>query len=289
MMGGWTLSDADRRLIPSNGLKGPVPLLFAIMLFIMTIAAGAGLAIANLSNRVSDGIEHRYTVQINDGQQKVSAALSTIRGVSGVAAAEAVPEAKLRKSLERWLGPASSAADLPIPALIDVDLKSGADAQAVAGRLSKAIPGATLRANADTLRPLLNSLTRLGWLALVLVILIGAAASAAVVMAARGALDSQRATIEVMHGIGATDRQIARLFLRQIAGEALLGGLVGTAAAMLVGVALMVGNGVTAAMAGPRILDWPDLVMIAVLPLLATGIAALVARRALMATLGERL
>ena len=51
--------------------------------------------------------------------------------------------------------------------------------------------------------------------------------------AARGAraLDTHRDTIEVIHMLGATDIQIARLFQRRIALDALLGGLVGTAGA----------------------------------------------------------
>ena len=36
-------------------------------------------------------------------------------------------------------------------------------------------------------------------------------------LAARGALDTNRSTIDVMHGIGATDDQIARLFQRRLA------------------------------------------------------------------------
>ena len=53
------------------------------------------------------------------------------------------------------------------------------------------------------------------------------AAAAAVVLAARGALDTHRFTIEVMHGIGATDLQITHLFQRKIAVDALAGSLIG--------------------------------------------------------------
>ena len=57
------------------------------------------------------------------------------------------------------------------------------------------------------------------------------ATAAAVVLATRGALDTHRFTIEVMHGIGATDRQIAALFQRRIAIDSLTGSLVGAALA----------------------------------------------------------
>ena len=53
-------------------------------------------------------------------------------------------------------------------------------------------------------------------------------------LAARGALDTHRFTIEVMHGIGATDVQVTNLFQRKIAIDALVGSVAGGAAAALV-------------------------------------------------------
>ena len=53
------------------------------------------------------------------------------------------------------------------------------------------------------------------------------ATAATVVLAARAALDTHRGTIEMLHLMGATDVQVARLFQRRIALDALFGGLVG--------------------------------------------------------------
>ena len=65
-----------------------------------------------------------------------------------------------------------------------------------------------------------------------------AATAATVVLAARAALDIHRGTIEVLHLMGATDVQVARLFQRRIALDALFGGLVGfiLAALVLIGI-----------------------------------------------------
>ena len=51
-------------------------------------------------------------------------------------------------------------------------------------------------------------------------------------LAARAGLDTHRDTIEVLHMLGSTDLQVARLFQRRIAFDTLLGGAVGTAAAL---------------------------------------------------------
>ena len=46
------VTDAERRLIPPGGrLRGPVPVLIAIMTFVMVVVAAAGLALANAGAR----------------------------------------------------------------------------------------------------------------------------------------------------------------------------------------------------------------------------------------------
>src|SRR5207249_12280892 len=77
--------------------------------------------------------------------------------------------------------------------------------RAVAGRIAASLPGARLSANADQAAPVLRVMRSLIWTAWGMVVLMAGATAAAVVLAARGALDTHRPTIEVMHGIGATD------------------------------------------------------------------------------------
>src|SRR5205085_2526996 len=84
-------------------------------------------------------------------------------------------------------------------------------------------------------------LTLLQAVAFGLVVLLSAAAAAAVVLAAKGALDTHRFTIEVMHGIGATDIQVTHLFQRKIAIDSFLGSMAGGLAAAFV-LALLAGE-----------------------------------------------
>ncbi|WP_294124062.1 FtsX-like permease family protein [Sphingomonas sp.] len=284
-----TISDAERRLIPSSGLKGPVPLLIAIMTFVMVVVGAAGLALANTSSVVKAGVEHRYSIQIADGAARAPAALAAARANPGVSRAVQVDPDDLRRTLERWLGPASKEADLPLPAIIDVDLKPGADPAAVAAAVTGAVPSARFVAHQASLAPLLGALRSLTLLTLGLVLMIALASAAAVVLAARGALDTHRGTIEVMHGIGATDDQVARIFVRQIAVDALLGGLAGTAVAGLI-IGLILGNARTATtIAGAPPLGWNDALWLLLLPIAIALLATQVARSALIRALRERL
>ena len=283
------VSEPERRLIPSSGVRGPVPLLIAIMTFVMVVVAAAGLALANTASVVRSGVEHRYSIQIVDGAARAPAAIAAARAAPGVALVEQVPPEDLRRTLERWLGPAGAEADLPIPAIIDVALRPGADPATVKSAVERAVPGARFIAHRASLEPLLEALTGLTRLAFGLVLLIALASAAAVVLAARAALDTHRATIEVMHGIGATDRQVARLFVRQIALDALLGGVAGAAVAGFIIALILGGAGLAATLAGAPLLGWSDALLLALLPILVALLATLVARAALLRALNDRL
>jgi cell division transport system permease protein len=207
----------------------------------------------------------------------------------GVSRVEQVPPEELRSTLERWLGPAGAEADLPLPVIVDIDLAPGADAAALGKQIERAAPGARFVAHRTSLAPLLDALRGLTLLAFGLVLLIALASAAAIVLAARGALDTHRATIEVMHGIGATDDQVATLFLRQIAVDALFGGIGGAAIAGLILAAILGGASFATSLAGAPPIDWSDAAMLALLPLAVALLATLVARGALVRALRERL
>jgi cell division transport system permease protein len=283
------ISEPERRLIPSSGVRGPVPLLIAIMTFVMVVVAAAGLALANSAAVVKSGVEHRYSIQIADGAEKAPAAMAAARATPGVTRAAQVPPEDLRRTLERWLGPAGVEADLPLPAMIDVDLRADADPAVVGRAVERAVPGARFVAHRVSLAPLLQALKGLTLLAFGLVLLIAAASAAAIILAARGALDNHRTTIEVMHGIGATDGQVARLFVRQIAIDALLGGVAGAAAAGLIIALILGGASVATMLAGGPPLGWGDALLLGLLPLVVALLATLVARAALLRALRERL
>jgi cell division transport system permease protein len=92
-----------------------------------------------------------------------------------------------------------------------------------------------------------------------------------------------------MHGIGATDDQVARLFLRQIAIDALLGGIGGAAVAGLILAAIVGGASFATSLAGAPPIGWDDAAILALMPLAVALLATLVARGALVRALRERL
>jgi cell division transport system permease protein len=279
----------ERRLLGAEARRAPIPWVIAIMSFSIVLIAATGLALANTANVLSSAIESRYALEVPAGGSQLDALVSTLRNVPGVTSVQAVPESAMRKTLERWLGPAANSSDLPVPALVNFDVGQRADFAALQKRVAAIAPSARILAHRDSVAPLLHSLTLLQVVAFGLVLLLSAAAAAAVVLAARGALDTHRFTIDVMHGIGATELQVTQLFQRKIAIDAFIGSVTGGAAAAAVLLLLAGGSAFAGELTGGATLGVKDIVVLALLPLALTALATWVARAAVLRALREAL
>ena len=283
---GWLFATpADRRLLGVKPLSGPTPWVIAIMSFSIMIIAAAGLALANTATVFSSAVASRFVVEVPAGQADLERLTQAIAAIPGVRSVEPVSEADMRQSLRRWLGAGADSSELPVPALINFTLASDDILPRVRQRVAAIAPAATVQAHQASVRPILSSLRTLQWIALTLVALLAAAAASAVVLAARGALDTHRATIDVLHGIGATDAQVTGLFQRRIALDALAGSMAGAAAATLVLALLAAGSAYVGQMTGGVTLGWDDLVFLFLLPFALTALATIVARTAVLARL----
>jgi cell division transport system permease protein len=279
-------SPADQRLLPDGRLSGPMPWVIAIMMFLTVLAAAAGIALTAAASDMGAALAGRVTVQIPEPQPALRESQSArianeLRQLAVVDDVRAVPEAEIVALLEPWLGKDGLEADLPLPAMIDVTLERAGprDLDLIRSAVTAIAPGARVDANAQWLGPLSSLITALQWLAAALVMLMTIATSAAVVLSVRAALNSHRPTIDVMHLLGATDGQVARLFQRRVALDALFGGTIGLVAALIV--MLLIGNRISAI--GSDMLDGAHIglkgwLMIAILPLIGALVSTFAAR-----------
>ena len=283
------VSPAEARLLGTSRLGGPTPWVIAIMSFSIMLIAATGLALANTAGVLGRALESRYALEVPAGGTDLNVLLTSVRTSPGVTSVEAVPESEMRQTLERWLGPAAQSQELPVPALINFDVGAGADLRLIQQRAQAIAPGARISAHRESVAPLLRSLSVLQAVALGLVLLLSAAAAAAVVLAARGALDTHRFTIDVMHGIGATDLQVTHLFQRKILLDAFAGSVAGGLAAAAVLLLLAGGAAFAGELTGGATLGLRDFVILALLPFALTGLATWVARAAVLRALREAL
>jgi cell division transport system permease protein len=226
---------AAARLLPPTRPTGPIPWVIAILIALVVIAAAGGLALRNLAMAANAGLSSVVSVQVIEPNPELrasrsAAAVKVLTRLEGVVTVRQVPEAELVAMLEPWLGPDAGAGEVPIPALIDVELAASAGPAEVArieAALAAAAPGTRVDAQGDFLRPVADALAALQWLALGLVTLVALATVAAVWLAARNAFAGARDTVEIMHLLGASQRQITAVFLRDVLREAAAGALLG--------------------------------------------------------------
>ena len=278
---------AAARLLPPTRLTGPIPWVIAILIALVVIAAAGGLALRNLATSANAGLSRAVSVQVIEPNpdlraQRGAAAVKVLTGIEGVQSVRLVPEAELAAMLEPWLGEGAANGDVPIPALIDVELTGSAGPSQIArieAALEAQVPGARVDAQGDWLRPVQDALTALQYLAFGLVALVALATAAAVWLSARNAFAAARETVEIMHLLGASPRQIAAVFLRDVLREAAfgagVGGLTGVGAVWLLGGQFAALDSGMVSGGGLMLTDW---LAIAAIPLAGVLLALATAR-----------
>jgi cell division transport system permease protein len=288
----------DRKLIPDGRFSGTMSWVMAIMLFLTLLSAAAAITLGNAAGQGSAELASQATVQVIDpdpaaraAQQSAVAAL--LRKTAGVAAVTAVSEKESRELLQPWLGDAATDADIPVPALIDIGFAappSEARLRQIQQSLKRVSPSARIDSHASWMAPFVELMQTLLALALTVLLLLLLATVATVVLSVRGALNTHRQTIEIMHMMGSTDIQAARLFQRRVALDALFGGLAGLLAAILV--LWLLGSRFAAlqpgmiADAGMPLYGWLILILI---PVAVAGLAMFTARWTVLSALKKTL
>lgn len=290
----FALPAHDRKLIPEGRLSGQMPWVIAIMLFLTLLVAAGGLTLADAARKGGQDLARQITVQIieSDPAQRATqraAVTRALRNLDGIADVKPVPDAQVRDLLEPWLGTGIIDADVPVPALVDVRLRAVPNAErliSLQSALRSVAPNIRVDAHSSWMAPFFELMRALVWLAAVVFLLLLVATSAVVILAVRSTLNTHRETIEIMHMMGGTDIQAARLFQRRVALDALLGGAVGFIAAAVV--IITVGDRFAAV--EPGLLSGANLpyygwAILALIPLAVMALAMLMARMTVISAL----
>jgi cell division transport system permease protein len=241
-----------------------LPGLVAAMALLAALAVAGAEGAAALAARWERGAAAAVTLQLPDAEPtRLARALGALAAMPEVAEARAVDQARLAELLRPWLGTAGA---LPLPAVIELRLRDArTDPVLLGDRLAATVPGAVVEAHGlwvQRLAALAVSLQALAWSVLGLV---AAVAAAVVAVATRAGLAARRDAVEVLHGLGARDGEIAGRFARRLGLLAAGGALLGTAAAvpaltMLADLAAPWTGGAGGAAASPlALLPWPAL------------------------------
>ncbi|MEY3624519.1 MAG: hypothetical protein RLZZ407_2078 [Pseudomonadota bacterium] len=294
----FALPEHDRKLIPEGRLSGPMPWVIAIMLFLTLLVAAAGLTLAEAARQGGQDLARHVTIQIieADPAQRATqraAVTRTLRKLDSIAEVKPVPDADVRALLEPWLGTGVIDADVPVPALVDVRFGSVPAAETltrVQSTLRSVAPNIRVDSHSSWMAPFFELMRALLWLAAAMFLLLLVATSAVVILAVRSTLNTHCETIEIMHMMGGTDIQAARLFQRRVALDALLGGIVG----FIVAAVVIITVGGRFAAVEPGLLSGAHFpyygwAILALIPLAVMALAMLMARMTVISALKRML
>jgi len=275
-----------------------LPWLIAFMVYLAVLALAGVLVVNRAVDRWDTGISGTLTVQIMPssaagaaaGDRVLNDVMDVLRSTPGVIASVTMDEARILELLQPWLGELATDTDLPIPRLIDVtiDPDAGVDVIALGRRLAIAAPGATVDDHRIWLDRLVRLLRAIELVAMAIVGLIGLVTVGTVVFTTRTGLAIHGEAIQVLHLIGAHDAYVAK----QFAGRALMLGLKGG----LIGLFFAAPTLLAIGYFGERMqiesvpiggLGLPQIVALAVLPLIVAFIAMLTARTTVLRTLAR--
>jgi cell division transport system permease protein len=198
-----------------------LPLLVAAMAFLAALALAGWFGTAALSRHWQQGAAASLTVQVpqpgdpsaRPDQTRLAAVLALLTGTPGVASAHALSDQELTDLLKPWLGQGPERLAIPMPAVIAVRLNdSTADLDPLSRRLNDVAPGTLLEDHGVWIRRLAVLARSLQACAGLALLLVAGVAAAVIAVATRAGLSTRREAIEIVHGLGATDRYIAGRF-----------------------------------------------------------------------------
>lgn len=285
-----------KSMLPASGLgSGRITVgLVAVFVFLSGCAFSAAYYVDSLITAWDRGVSGTVTVQlpsVSDRQAseaRTAKALDALRMDANVARAEALSCDAVGALLKPWLVDEALIADLPLPTIIDVELKmtSPDSVAAISRGVARAVPGATVDDHRAWLSRVIDLADGFRYLSGTVFALLTAALALTVIFATRAGLAEAKHIVEVLHLVGARDGTVAAQFARRAARQCLLGGVYGmfafAPALIVIGwLARRIDDGIL-----PKVdVPWTYWGGLAILPLAAMALAAvttyLIVRRSL--------
>lgn len=231
-------SRADRIGLRTAMSDRLLPFVVAAMSFLAALALAGSIAAGTLATHWLSGAQGLLTIEVTNpgkpvadgGPDRADAVLTAVKAMPGLADARRLSQHDLAKLLKPWLGAAASDGSLPValPAVIVVHATAGApDTTTLTGRLDKLVPGTTVESGARWADRLAELTTSIRASAAAILIIVALVAASVVAVAVRAGLAQRRDAIEIIHGLGALDSDIANQFAKRAMRLAATGGLIG--------------------------------------------------------------
>lgn len=284
--------------LDKDALSRFLPWLIAFMVFLAVLALAGMLVLNSTAARWDKGVTGTLTIQIipadrpEDDSRRLQKVLALLNRTAEIDRYETLSDEKLLRLLEPWLGAAAGASDLPLPRLIDVELKpdSKLDGEALARRLAAEVAGTSVEDHRVWLNRLVRLIQTIEGLASMVLVFIAFATVGTVIFTTRTGLAIHRSAIEVLHLIGAQDSYVAGQFASRALILGLKGGIIGL---LLAGPTLLaighLARQIESSLLPSITLEPAHWAALGSLPLIVAFIAMVTARLTVMKTLSRML
>jgi len=291
------MSRRETSLLPSSDAR-EAALFFVIgaLCFLAALAALTTRGTYKAAEAWGAQIEGDITVVMRDTDRRTAEdAAERVSNLATVFEARVLSRDEVAALLEPSLGPGGMPEGLPVPMLmvVQADTAVGDPSEDIERILEEVGIDGDVAGNAGYADNVRGALSVLRLVALSIVALLSATAIAVIAFATHAALLARRDIVDVLHLSGAEDRYIAGLFERRFWVLALQAGLGGAVAALMVTALIVFSGGGSQGVESqllPRLsLDFWDIVILLVTPVMAGLAARIAARLAVLASLKETL
>ena len=213
-----------------------LPFMAGAMAFLAALAGAGATAASSLASQWRDDAASLVTVQVPQPAAPATAGGSRQDAVAGLlgkipaASVRRLDEPEIAGLLKPWLGDDAPQLSLLLPAVFE--LRAGTTPPALPAQLEAAAPGTLIEQNGAWLDRLVTLAASLRACAALALLVVGLVAACVVAMAARAGLAARRDAIEIVHGLGATDRTIAGQFAGRLTGLTFAGAVAGVLLAL---------------------------------------------------------
>ncbi|WP_417316787.1 cell division protein FtsX [Emcibacter sp.] len=263
-----------------------LPWVMAVMVYLSALSLTGGILIHNGFGNWTESLSNRLTVQISIEDRKERTAVAKEAGgllekTPGVMSVRQLSEAEINALLEPWLGEGNVTGDLPVPAMLDVQIdgRLAIDIRALESGLHQLSEKIHIDDHQKWLGHFVKLTRMVESVALGIFLLVILATIAIVIFGTKAGLAEHKETIKIMHLMGAEDDLVARAYQKRFMKHGLKGGLVGLGLALITifGLARLVQNLAEGLVEAPNI-PYLEMLLLLVLPVLSGLISMVTAR-----------
>lgn len=286
-------NNIDEIPINQDAVTKFVPWIMALLVFLLSLVLAGAFSISSSLNNWHVGIRQKLTIEIPlqhelDRDRIIPNIVGLLKTTPGIAHVEPVQQKQLLNLLQPWVGHVEVLGDIPLPALIDVDVDPNTqlNIQELVQWLSQYAKGVRVESHGRWLETLTVLRTSLQVIAYLFALIIAMTVAITVMLVTKAGLASHHQSISVLRLIGAQNSYIARKFQAHAFRLTVKGALFGFISAfpVLFGLNILTSNLGVPEMLRPTA-DLSLLGLLIVIPCLIISLSIVVARFAVLKTL----